>query len=44
MNRGLFLTAGRELEWNLSVAHSEDEIDRYVEAFAGLASALTPTD
>ena len=44
MNRGLFLTAGRELEWNLSVAHSEDEIDRYVEAFAGLASALIPTD
>jgi len=41
---GLFLTAGRELEWNLSVAHSDDEIDRYVEAFAGLTSALTPAD
>jgi glutamate-1-semialdehyde 2,1-aminomutase len=44
MNRGLFLTPGRELEWHLSVAHTEDEIDRYVEAFAALASALSPAD
>ena len=40
MNRGLFSTPGREQEWNLTVAHDEAAVDRYVEAFDGLAAEL----
>jgi glutamate-1-semialdehyde 2,1-aminomutase len=40
MNRGLFLTAGRELEWSLNVAHTESDSDRYAEVIAELAAAL----
>ena len=39
VNRGLFMTPGRELEWNLNVAHDEDEVDRFVEVFTGLLDA-----
>jgi glutamate-1-semialdehyde 2,1-aminomutase len=42
MNRGLFLTVGRELEWSLNVAHREANSDRYAEVFAELATELTP--
>jgi glutamate-1-semialdehyde 2,1-aminomutase len=41
-NRGLFVTPGREHEWNLNVAHAEDSVDRHVEVFAELAEALSP--
>jgi glutamate-1-semialdehyde 2,1-aminomutase len=41
MNRGIFMTPGREEEWTLSVAHSDEAIDRYVEVFAELARDLT---
>jgi glutamate-1-semialdehyde 2,1-aminomutase len=41
MNRGIFMTPGREEEWTLSVAHSFEDCDRYVEVFEELASALT---
>ena len=37
MNRGLYLTPGREQEWNLTVAHGEAEVDRYLEVFAELS-------
>jgi glutamate-1-semialdehyde 2,1-aminomutase len=41
MNRGIFMTPGREEEWTLSVTHSLDDVDRYVEVFAQLAGELT---
>jgi glutamate-1-semialdehyde 2,1-aminomutase len=40
MNRGIFMTPGREEEWTLSVAHDDGAVDAYVEAFAGLAADL----
>ena len=40
MNRGIFMTPGDEEQWTLSVQHTDVEIDRYVEAFAGLCGAL----
>jgi len=41
MNRGIFMTPGREEEWTLSVAHDDDAVDRYVAVFAELADELT---
>src|SRR5215510_999845 len=41
MNRGIFMTPGREEEWTLSVAHDDDAVDRYVAVFAELAAELT---
>jgi glutamate-1-semialdehyde 2,1-aminomutase len=42
MNRGIFVTPGRGQEWNLTVAHDDAAVDRYLEAFAALAAELTP--
>jgi len=41
MNRGIFMTPGREEEWTLTVAHDDAAVDRYAEVFAGLAGELT---
>ena len=41
MNRGIFMTPGREEEWTLSVTHTDEAIDRYVEVFDELARDLT---
>src|SRR4051812_32695277 len=41
MNRGIFMTPGREEEWTLSVTHDDTAVDRYAEVFAGLAAAIT---
>jgi glutamate-1-semialdehyde 2,1-aminomutase len=41
MNRGVFMTPGREEEWTLSVAHDEADCDSFVAAFEELASDLT---
>src|SRR5436190_3173867 len=41
MNRGVFMTPGREEEWTLSVTHDDAAVDRYVEVFAELARDLT---
>jgi glutamate-1-semialdehyde 2,1-aminomutase len=41
MNRGVLTTRGRQPEWTLSVAHTDESADRYVEAFAALAAELT---
>jgi glutamate-1-semialdehyde 2,1-aminomutase len=41
MNRGIFMTPGREEEWTLSVTHTEESVDRYVEVFAEMAQELT---
>ena len=43
MNRGLFVTPGREQEWSVTVAHDDEAVDRYVEVFAELAAALSST-
>jgi glutamate-1-semialdehyde 2,1-aminomutase len=42
MNRGIFMTPGREEEWTLTVAHDDAAIDSYIEVFAELAGELTP--
>jgi glutamate-1-semialdehyde 2,1-aminomutase len=41
MNRGIFMTPGREEEWTLSVTHSDADVDRYVEVFGELAAEIT---
>jgi glutamate-1-semialdehyde 2,1-aminomutase len=41
MNRGIFMTPGREEEWTLSVRHTDVEVDAFVSAFDDLAAALT---
>jgi glutamate-1-semialdehyde 2,1-aminomutase len=41
MNRGIFMTPGREEEWTLSVTHTEESVDRYVAVFAEMAEELT---
>jgi glutamate-1-semialdehyde 2,1-aminomutase len=40
MNRGIFMTPGREEEWTLSVAHTAEDADRYVAAFEEMARDL----
>jgi glutamate-1-semialdehyde 2,1-aminomutase len=40
MNRGIFMTPGREEEWTLSVAHTEEHVDRYVEVFREMAADI----
>ena len=41
MNRGIYMTPGREEEWTLSVLHSDEAIDAYVQAFNEMAAALS---
>jgi glutamate-1-semialdehyde 2,1-aminomutase len=41
MNRGIYMTPGREEEWTLSVTHESEAIDAYVQAFDEMAAALT---
>ncbi|WES63592.1 aspartate aminotransferase family protein [Microbacter sp. GSS18] len=41
LNRGIFMTPGREEEWTLSVTHTDEAIDAYVAVFEELASELT---
>jgi glutamate-1-semialdehyde 2,1-aminomutase len=40
MNRGIFMTPGREEEWTLSLAHDDEAVDRYVDVFGELAAEL----
>jgi glutamate-1-semialdehyde 2,1-aminomutase len=40
MNRGVFMTPGREEEWTLSVAHSPEDADTYIAAFEEMAHDL----
>ena len=40
-NRGVFTTPGREQEWNVTVAHDEAAVDRYLETFRELTRELT---
>jgi glutamate-1-semialdehyde 2,1-aminomutase len=41
MNRGVYMTPGREEEWTLSVAHTPEDCDRFIDAFDAMASDLT---
>jgi glutamate-1-semialdehyde 2,1-aminomutase len=41
MNRGVFMTPGRDEEWTLSVLHTDEDLDRYVEVFAEFARDVT---
>jgi glutamate-1-semialdehyde 2,1-aminomutase len=41
MNRGIFMTPGREEEWTLSVSHTEEAVDAYIGVFDEMAAELT---
>src|SRR4051812_39857498 len=41
MNRGIYMTPGREEEWTLSVSHDDAAIDAYVAVFEEMAAELT---
>ena len=40
MNHGIFMTPGVEEEWTLSIAHTDEHLDRYLSAFEAFASDL----
>jgi glutamate-1-semialdehyde 2,1-aminomutase len=40
VNRGIFMTPGDEEQWTLSVQHTEDDIQRYVDAYAEFCAEL----
>jgi glutamate-1-semialdehyde 2,1-aminomutase len=41
MNRGVFMTPGREEEWTLSITHTLADCDRFIAAFEEMADDLT---
>ena len=41
MNRGVFMTPGREEEWTLSIQHTVEDCQRFIDAFEEMASDLT---
>lgn len=41
MNHGIFMTPGVEEEWTLSIAHSDEDLQRYLEAFEAFAKDVT---
>jgi len=40
MNHGIFMTPGVEEEWTLSIAHTDEHVQRYLDAFETFASDL----
>ena len=40
MNRGIFMTPGREEEWTLSVTHDDASVDAYIQVFEAMADDL----
>ena len=40
-NRGVLMCPGREAEWTLSIQHTDEDIDRYVAAFAEMVHDVT---
>jgi glutamate-1-semialdehyde 2,1-aminomutase len=40
INRGVFLTPGDEEQWTISVQHSEEDIQRYVDGFSEFCAEL----
>jgi glutamate-1-semialdehyde 2,1-aminomutase len=43
MNHGIFMTPGVEEEWTLSIAHSDEDLQRYLDAFEAFARDLAQT-
>ena len=41
MNHGIFMTPGTEEEWTLSIAHSDEDLQRYLDAFEAFAADLS---
>jgi glutamate-1-semialdehyde 2,1-aminomutase len=41
VNRGIFMTPGDEEQWTISVQHTEEDVQRYVDAFGEFCQALT---
>jgi glutamate-1-semialdehyde 2,1-aminomutase len=41
MNHGIFMTPGVEEEWTLSIAHTDEHVQTYLEAFEAFARDLT---
>jgi glutamate-1-semialdehyde 2,1-aminomutase len=41
MNHGIFMTPGVEEEWTLSIAHSDEDLQRYLSAFETFARDVT---
>ena len=41
MNHGIFMTPGIEEEWTLSIAHSDEDLQRYLDAFEAFARDVT---
>jgi glutamate-1-semialdehyde 2,1-aminomutase len=41
MNHGIFMTPGVEEEWTLSIAHSDEDVERYLNAFEAFARDVT---
>jgi glutamate-1-semialdehyde 2,1-aminomutase len=41
MNRGIFMTPGREEEWTLSIMHTHEAVDDYIRVFDQMARDLT---
>ena len=40
MNHGIFMTPGVEEEWTLSLAHTDEDVQRYLDAFETFAGSL----
>jgi glutamate-1-semialdehyde 2,1-aminomutase len=43
MNHGIFMTPGVEEEWTLSIAHSDEDIERFAKVFETFAREVTAT-
>jgi glutamate-1-semialdehyde 2,1-aminomutase len=41
INRGIFQTPGKEEQWTISVQHSEEDIDEFLDVFDGYCTAVT---
>jgi glutamate-1-semialdehyde 2,1-aminomutase len=41
INRGVFQTPGKEEQWTISVQHSESDVDKFVDVFAGYCQEVT---
>lgn len=41
VNRGIFQTPGKEEQWTISVQHTTDDIDRFLDVFEGYCRAVT---
>jgi glutamate-1-semialdehyde 2,1-aminomutase len=41
MNHGIFMTPGVEEEWTISVEHSDEDVQRFLDALEAFASDVT---